>query len=118
MGPYVGDEKKVEEIRALIKSLREERGISQREMARLLDLNPGSYNRMENGPGGLKIDLILQIARILEVEPASFLGSSSEEFNDLWMKFQALSPERQERLLAQLDDLLLAEQAQRPAGHQ
>lgn len=109
---YVDSQEKAEEIRRIIKKLREEKGISQREMATKMGMNSGSYNRIENGPYGLKLDAILQAAAILDVEPASLLGESSEEFNALWQKYQSLSPERQARLKAQIEDLILAQSAE------
>lgn len=102
---------KAEEVKQSIKRIREERGLSLRKMAQRLGINPGTYHRIESGDGGLKIDRIFEIAEILEVDPAVFLGTHQPDFAKVWSLFQQLSPELRERALQHMDLLALAAQA-------
>ena len=104
-------ENKRTEVAKVIKEIRESKGISQRALARKLGMDPGALNRIENGSGNLLTNTLFDIAEALDVDPALFLGQQSEAFRHLWSVFEELSPERQQRVLEQLDDLLLAERS-------
>ena len=50
-----------------IKRLREQRGFSQSELARRVDMNPSGVSRAESGKHGLSLDTLTAIARALGV---------------------------------------------------
>ena len=102
---------KANEVKQTIKKLREERGMSLRQMAQNLGLNPGTYHRIESGDGGLKIDRIFEIAEILDVDPAALLGGQEEKFIRFWTAYQALPAELRERADQHMDLLVLAAQS-------
>lgn len=93
------------EIARTIQVVRKKKGIAQRAIAEQLKMDPAAYNRIERGNGNLKASTLFKIAEALEVDPSVLLGRYSEEFNVLWERFNSLSPERQQRILEQLDDL-------------
>ena len=109
----IDDAGKEGEILRTVKVVREERGISQRALARALGMDVGSYNKIENGKIGLKVSTVFRIAEALEVEAAELLGRRSEGFNRLWSLFSELSPERQDRILDQMADLAELERSRR-----
>lgn len=102
-------EKELEILRT-IKQIREEKGVSQRSLARMMEMDTSSYNKIENGITGLKVQTIFRIAEALGVEPATLLGRYQEDFNELWDLYRVLSPERRRRVLDQLADLARLEE--------
>lgn len=93
-----------------IRLFREKKGISQRRMARLIDMDPGAYNRVENGSGNLRVDTVVKISEALQVDPSALFGEANEDFAFLWSAISALSPERTQRLKGLIKDLLLAQE--------
>ena len=52
-----------------IRKVRELRGISQREMAKRLDMEPSGYNRLESGETKLDVERLKRIAGELDMKP-------------------------------------------------
>jgi transcriptional regulator with XRE-family HTH domain len=57
-----------------IARLRRERGISQRELAQLLDLGQAVLSNYERGARGINTDLLVEFARVLRVSADELLG--------------------------------------------
>ena len=65
-----------------IKRLREERGLSQAQMAAALEMSKSGYNKVEQGSVDVSVSRVEQIAALLEVQPAVlFEFESSQVFN-------------------------------------
>lgn len=61
---------------ANIKSLRVEKGISQKEIADRLGFGQSNYNKIENGITELSVSKMLEIAEILGVSVSVILGDN------------------------------------------
>lgn len=61
-----------------IKTLRKEKGISQKEVAEYLSMHQAGYNRIENGTAELSLVRLYQIAEILGVSVQEILAGSSD----------------------------------------
>jgi transcriptional regulator with XRE-family HTH domain len=59
-----------------LKRLRAERGLSQEEMAHLADIDRTYVSALERGVYAASLDVLEQIARALNVEPADLLATS------------------------------------------
>ena len=97
---------KLEEIRKTVLKLREDRGISQRQVATAAGLDPGNYSRFEAGKLGLKVDSLFAIAEALNVEPFKLLGDYRAEFESLVDVYKSLPPDRKRRVLESAQDHL------------
>ena len=65
-----------------IKRIREERGLSQAQMAASLEMSKSGYNKVEQGSVDVSVSRVEQIAALLEVQPAVlFEFESSQVFN-------------------------------------
>lgn len=65
-----------------IKRLREERGLSQEQMAAALEMSTSGYNKVERGSVDVSVSRVEQIAMLLSVQPAAlFEFESSQIFN-------------------------------------
>lgn len=65
-----------------IKRIREERGLSQAQMAAALEMSKSGYNKVEQGSVDVSVSRVEQIAALLEVQPAVlFEFESSQVFN-------------------------------------
>lgn len=65
-----------------IKRLREERGLSQEQMAAALEMSTSGYNKVERGSVDVCVSRVEQIAALLSVQPAAlFEFESSQIFN-------------------------------------
>ena len=65
-----------------IKRLREERGLSQEQMAEALEMSTSGYNNVERGSADVCVSRVEQIAVLLNVQPAAlFEFESSQIFN-------------------------------------
>ena len=49
-------------------------GISNREMARRLDMSPSYLSKLFSGVSDLRLDHVIRICRAAELEPAEFFG--------------------------------------------
>lgn len=59
--------REVAELLVLIKKTREEKGISQRDMAKHLGIAQSSYNQIESGSTSLKVETLFEIAEFLGI---------------------------------------------------
>jgi transcriptional regulator with XRE-family HTH domain len=66
--------KKPLELGQRIRQFRQERRISQSEMARRIDIAGQQYNRYELGKTKIPIEVLLRVADVLEVGPEVLLG--------------------------------------------
>lgn len=57
---------------------RVERGMTQSELALAVGLSQGEISRIETGRRRLTVDLLLAIARALDVKPAALLQGKSK----------------------------------------
>ena len=65
-----------------IKRLREERGLSQEQMAEALEMSTSGYNNVERGSADVCVSRVEQIAVLLNVQPAAlFEFESAQIFN-------------------------------------
>ena len=68
-----------EKIGALIRRLRQERGLTQRELARDLSLSPKTVSKWERGGGCPDVSLLAELSAALHVDiPALLAGQLSE----------------------------------------
>jgi transcriptional regulator with XRE-family HTH domain len=66
--------KKPLELGQRIRQFRQERRISQSEMARRIDIAGQQYNRYELGNTKIPIEVLLRVADVLEIGPEVLLG--------------------------------------------
>ena len=59
--------REVAELLVLIKKTREEKGISQRDMAKHLGIAQSSYNQIESGSTSLKVETLFEVAEFLGI---------------------------------------------------
>lgn len=69
----------VEELLLLIRKTREEKGISQRDMAKYLGIAQSSYNQIESGSTALKVETLLEIADYLGI---NFFPNPNDAVNE------------------------------------
>jgi transcriptional regulator with XRE-family HTH domain len=62
-----------EQVGRRIAELREERGVSQRRLAAVLDLDPSALSRIESGERGLAVHEMIAAAEFLGVDPDRLL---------------------------------------------
>jgi transcriptional regulator with XRE-family HTH domain len=60
--------KEIKELLELIKAKREEKGISQREIADYLGISQPAYRNIEGGQTSLKVETLYQIAQYLGID--------------------------------------------------
>lgn len=65
-----------------IKKLREEKGLSQDEVAARCRVTKGSLSVIENGNRNFSFSTLLALAKALEVEPKTLLDINFELFSD------------------------------------
>ena len=58
--------------------LRSEKGISQREIAKLFDISQATYNNWENGRTQPSIEQLIALARFYEVSVDYLIGNSDD----------------------------------------
>ncbi|HAA55636.1 MAG TPA: hypothetical protein DCE42_12815 [Myxococcales bacterium] len=61
-----------------IKNARNNRGIGQRELARLINMSPAALNKIENGSGNMRLSTLFKIANALQYPPSILLQESVE----------------------------------------
>lgn len=105
-------------IGARIRALREQRGISQTKLARMLGTLPQSMWQVESGARGITVQQLIILARALEVSMDDILGDSkrtrslaplpdgSRRLVRRMQRIQALPPEQREAVLKLLDSAL------------
>lgn len=62
-----------------IKGLREDRDLTQIDMARYLNIAQNTYSQYENGKRELPINILIQICRYFNVSSDYILGLSNEK---------------------------------------
>ena len=67
-----------------IKGLREDRDLTQIDMARYLNIAQNTYSQYENGKRELPINILIQICRYFNVSSDYILGLSNEK-KQKWM---------------------------------
>ena len=66
------------DILGRIKEVMREKGIKQTFIAKSLGLTDGGLSKIMKGGTNLTLDTLLQIAKILDVDPASLIPSSEQ----------------------------------------
>ncbi len=69
-----------EELAERVRSLREDRGISQRKLAASVGLDPASMNRLEAGQRGVSTGELVAIAEALDVDVDGLLRVEAPAF--------------------------------------
>ena len=67
-----------EEILCHIKRVMKEKKITQEYLAEQLGVSQGTVSLIMNGKSALTVNTLLQIAKVLEVDPASLIPSSED----------------------------------------
>ena len=61
-----------------LKDIREDRDLTQREIAEHLHIRQNTYSQYENGQRGLPLDTLIKLARLFEVSTDYILGLTDE----------------------------------------
>ena len=97
--------------------LRMEKGLSQREIAKLMNVSQGTYNNWENGRTQPSIEQLIALSKLFSVSVDYLLGNTDEygtvhagealtsEERSLLKKFRGLSTETRNALLQFLEKL-------------
>lgn len=64
---------------ALIVKLRDDRHISQKDLATAIGMSPSTWSRIERGDSGLSIEQLKKVAKVLELTPWYLLQLADEE---------------------------------------
>ncbi len=64
-----------------LKVLREQRGLSQKEFAALLNVSPGCLSKYENGRCKIPTDILIRIADVFDISVDYLLGRSCFSFS-------------------------------------
>ena len=98
-----------------LKSLREERGLTQTRLAELLVADPRVYNRWEQGVSVPHIDTVVKIADILQVNLDELLGRApvtskpivrNPKLMEIYHELDHLSDEEQQAVITLIDSLV------------
>jgi transcriptional regulator with XRE-family HTH domain len=63
-----------------IKNAREDRDISQKDMATMLDMNQSNYSRIETGHQEPSLDQLMKMAEIFQLTIDELLGVDSDKY--------------------------------------
>lgn len=63
-----------------LKNAREDRDISQKDMATMLDMNQSNYSRIENGHQEPSLDQLMKMAKIFNLTIDELLGVDSDKY--------------------------------------
>lgn len=63
---------------AHVRLIREERGVSQHDLADQVDMSPRHYGGIERGQANVTLDLLVRLAAGLGVEPAEMMPKLAE----------------------------------------
>ena len=100
--------KEIEDFLLTIKDARERKGVSQRDMAKYLDISQPSYNSIESGKTSLKVEVLFQIATFLNIDLSlntNLTKEYSEEENRAINKNLEELNENLEKNLEDLDEI-------------
>jgi|JI7StandDraft_1071085.scaffolds.fasta_scaffold03311_3 transcriptional regulator with XRE-family HTH domain len=64
-----------------LRRLRVQKGFSQEYMAQELDLSTSGYRKLESGESKLKIETVLKLSKVLDIELVDFLAMDDERIN-------------------------------------
>ena len=92
----------MEPIGENIKRLREQKNLSQKELAGMIEVNPAQYGRVENNKVEPTLRTLLKIANALEVTLDDLVNPKDNPFQDVQVKDKSLMSKVQ--LIDQLPD--------------
>ncbi len=69
----------LEQIRERIKQARESKNMRPKDLGELMGVSGRTISRWEDGTRGIELSVLLQIAAVLEVEPAFFLSTGEKK---------------------------------------
>lgn len=69
----------LEQIRERIKQARESKNMKPKDLGELMGVSGRTISRWEDGTRGIELSVLLQIATVLEVEPAFFLTTEEND---------------------------------------
>jgi transcriptional regulator with XRE-family HTH domain len=110
-------------IGSRIRALREQRGLSQTQLARRIDTVPQSMWQIETGVRGITVQQLIRLARALDVSMDDILGegeraramaplpSSGRRLARRMREIQALPDKHQEAVIQMLDAFLKTHRA-------
>lgn len=61
-----------------IREIRKEKGLSQKEIAKMINMNQTQYSRYERGENEIKVNVLIDICRALEVSSDYILGLTDD----------------------------------------
>lgn len=67
------DQKSRIEFGEKLKQAREKKGMSQAQVANLVETHPNYYARIERGNANPSLDILLKIAKVLDIKSSSML---------------------------------------------
>jgi transcriptional regulator with XRE-family HTH domain len=71
---------------SLIKKYRDDKGYTQEFMAHQLNITQNSYSNLENGKSYLRVDVLEEIAKILEINPVQLMKNTQKDTYKLKQK--------------------------------
>lgn len=86
----------------LIRRIREQKKVTQEEVARQLNISQNAYSKIENGITQLTVNHVKQISTALGVSPIELLGDEFEIHKPLSLQAQSIN---KEVLVSNLDQL-------------
>ena len=109
-------------LKKQLKTLREQRKITQTRLAELIDVSPRVYNRWENGDATPHWESIVKIADALDISLDELAGRTEAsdttaihnlKLHELYKKVDTLSDEDQSALIVLLDSLVARSEMQK-----
>lgn len=85
-----------------LSKLREQKGVSAREMSLAIGQNPSYINRIENGKAFPSMQVFFYICEYLGVTPEEFFATGTDapaQLRELTAAFSALQPEQRQSVL-------------------
>jgi transcriptional regulator with XRE-family HTH domain len=100
-------------IGSRIKSARNKKGLTQAQLAELLQVSPEYVSRLERGGTKISLPTLVEVSGLLSVSPSSFLdGSTTAESNYALGEFseivRGMSPDKR-KLLLEIAKVLIKE---------
>ena len=86
-------------LAARLAAQRKERGLSQRELAEAIGIDPAAMSRVENGQRAVSVGELVQLADVLGVQVEDLLADAKPE-SSIWLRVSDKSPDH---LLESLD---------------
>jgi transcriptional regulator with XRE-family HTH domain len=73
-----------DKIAIKIAKIREEKGLMQKDLAALLDMNKNTYHDIESGKTKLSVELLFKIAEILKVSISEILEQDNSNTQNIY----------------------------------